>query len=191
MRGGRTPMIRERELGTLPGLPMALLFFVVLCGLVYTLISGAAERLGRPDRRAEHRDPARRAALHGSLRRQSQRRPCAAAVRRLRRHGEDAGAALGQPPLHQAAHLAARAELRERPAEGERPRRQPDRDCRCRGVEGRRYGGSGLPRGRLPELREGADRGGRSEPCHELHLRRSSRRRHVAARQHRPKSPST
>ena len=36
-------MIRERELGTLPGLPMALLFFVVLCGLVYALISSAAE----------------------------------------------------------------------------------------------------------------------------------------------------
>ena len=35
-------MIRERELGTLPGLPMALLFFVVLCGLVYALISSAA-----------------------------------------------------------------------------------------------------------------------------------------------------
>ena len=36
-------MIRERELGALPGLPMALLFFVVLCGLVYALISSAAE----------------------------------------------------------------------------------------------------------------------------------------------------
>ena len=36
-------MIRERELGALPGLPMALLFFVVLCGLVYTLIMSAAE----------------------------------------------------------------------------------------------------------------------------------------------------
>jgi len=36
-------MIRERELGTLPGLPMALLFFVVLCGLVYALIMSAAE----------------------------------------------------------------------------------------------------------------------------------------------------
>ena len=35
-------MIRERELGALPGLPMALLFFVVLCGLVYALISSAA-----------------------------------------------------------------------------------------------------------------------------------------------------
>jgi regulator of protease activity HflC (stomatin/prohibitin superfamily) len=32
-------MIRERELGALPGLPMALLFFVVLCGLVYTLVN--------------------------------------------------------------------------------------------------------------------------------------------------------
>src|SRR6476646_6438428 len=43
MRGGRTPMIRERELGALPGLPMALLFFIVLCGLVYALIMSAAE----------------------------------------------------------------------------------------------------------------------------------------------------
>ncbi len=36
-------MIREREHGTLPGLPMALLFFVVLCGLVYALVTAAAE----------------------------------------------------------------------------------------------------------------------------------------------------
>jgi regulator of protease activity HflC (stomatin/prohibitin superfamily) len=35
-------MIRERELGALPGLPMAALFFVVLCGLVYALIASAA-----------------------------------------------------------------------------------------------------------------------------------------------------
>ncbi len=34
-------MIRERQLGALPGLPMALLFFVVLCGLVYALIASA------------------------------------------------------------------------------------------------------------------------------------------------------
>ena len=37
-------MIREREHGTFPGLPMAILFFVILCGLAYTLISGAGER---------------------------------------------------------------------------------------------------------------------------------------------------
>jgi regulator of protease activity HflC (stomatin/prohibitin superfamily) len=36
-------MIRERELGALPGLPMALLFFVVLCGLVYALVASAGE----------------------------------------------------------------------------------------------------------------------------------------------------
>jgi regulator of protease activity HflC (stomatin/prohibitin superfamily) len=34
-------MIRERELGSLPGMPMAVLFFLVLCGLVYTLITTA------------------------------------------------------------------------------------------------------------------------------------------------------
>jgi regulator of protease activity HflC (stomatin/prohibitin superfamily) len=36
-------MIRERELGSLPGIPMAVLFFLVLCGLVYVLITTAAE----------------------------------------------------------------------------------------------------------------------------------------------------
>jgi regulator of protease activity HflC (stomatin/prohibitin superfamily) len=34
-------MIRERELGSLPGVTMAVLFFVVLCGLVYTPITTA------------------------------------------------------------------------------------------------------------------------------------------------------
>jgi regulator of protease activity HflC (stomatin/prohibitin superfamily) len=36
-------MMREREHGTFPGLPLALLLFVVLCALVYTLISGVGE----------------------------------------------------------------------------------------------------------------------------------------------------
>jgi regulator of protease activity HflC (stomatin/prohibitin superfamily) len=36
-------MIREREHGTFPGLPMALLLLVVLGGLVYTLVSGVGE----------------------------------------------------------------------------------------------------------------------------------------------------
>ena len=37
-------MMRERQLGTVPGPPMAILFFVVLVGLVYTLIAGVTER---------------------------------------------------------------------------------------------------------------------------------------------------
>ena len=37
-------MMRERQLGTVPGLPMALLFFVLLVGLVYTLNAGADAR---------------------------------------------------------------------------------------------------------------------------------------------------
>jgi regulator of protease activity HflC (stomatin/prohibitin superfamily) len=36
-------MIRERELGSLPGIPLAVLFFLVLCGLVYVLITTAPE----------------------------------------------------------------------------------------------------------------------------------------------------
>ena len=34
-------MLREREHGSLPGLPAAVVLFVVLCGLVYTLIATA------------------------------------------------------------------------------------------------------------------------------------------------------
>jgi len=37
-------MMRERQLGTVPGPPMALLFFVLLVGLVYILIAGAEAR---------------------------------------------------------------------------------------------------------------------------------------------------
>ena len=37
-------MMRERELGTVPGPPMAILFFVILVGLVYTLITGVEVR---------------------------------------------------------------------------------------------------------------------------------------------------
>jgi len=37
-------MMRERQLGTVPGPPMAILFFAIAVGLIYTLIAGAAER---------------------------------------------------------------------------------------------------------------------------------------------------
>ena len=37
-------MMRERQLGTVPGPPMAILFFAIAAGLIYTLIAGAAER---------------------------------------------------------------------------------------------------------------------------------------------------
>ena len=116
--GDRRPpaMMRERELGTVPGPPMAILFFVILVGLVYTLITGVEVRPVAPDHRRSRPAGAARppAAFVGPVRRQPQRSARAAAVRRLRRHGEDAGPALGQPVLHQEADLAARAQLRER-----------------------------------------------------------------------------
>jgi regulator of protease activity HflC (stomatin/prohibitin superfamily) len=37
-------MMRERQLGTVPGPPMAILFFVILVGLVYTVITGVEVR---------------------------------------------------------------------------------------------------------------------------------------------------
>ena len=45
-------MIREREHGTLPGLPMALLFFVVLCG---TRLRADRQRRRRGWRRSSDR----------------------------------------------------------------------------------------------------------------------------------------
>ena len=100
-------------------------------------------------------------------------------------HRQDARAALGEPVLHEEADLAARAQLRERAAEGQRQRRQPDRDRRGRRLAGRRHRGSGLRGGRLQQLREGAERIGAAQPGDELHLRRARRRADVAARPHR------
>jgi regulator of protease activity HflC (stomatin/prohibitin superfamily) len=37
-------MMRERQLGTVPGPPMAILFFVILVGLVYVLFTGVGQR---------------------------------------------------------------------------------------------------------------------------------------------------
>ena len=48
---------------------------------------------------------------------------------------------------------------------------QSDRDRRRRGVAGRRNGGSDIRGGRLRELRQGAERGGAPQRCHELSLR--------------------
>ena len=88
------------------------------------------------------------------------------------------------PLLHEEAHLAARAQLRERQAEGQRPRRQPDRDRGGRRLARRRHRRGRLRGRRLPELRQGADRGRRAQPGDELPVRRPRGRPDVAARQH-------
>ena len=80
--------------------------------------------------------------------------------------------------------VAARAELRERPAEGERPGRQPDRDRGRRGLEGRGHGRGHLRGGRLRELRARAERVGAAQPGDELPVRRARRGAAVAARAH-------
>ena len=61
------------------------------------------------------------------------------ALRRLPRHRAAAGPALGESVLRQEGDLAPGAELRDRASEGERRRRQSDRDRRGRGVAGRRH----------------------------------------------------
>ena len=122
-----------------------------------------------------------RRALHG----RAERGPGAAALRRLPRHRQGAGAALREPLLHQEADLAARAQLRERAAQGQRHGRQPDRDRGDRGLARRRHRRGRLRGGRLRELREGPDRVRRAQPGDALPLRRAPRGRAVAAREHR------
>ena len=102
-----------------------------------------------------------------------------------------AGPALGEPVLHQEAHLAAHPQLREHAPEGQRQRGQPDRDCRGRRVAGRRHRRSGVRGRRLQQLRQGAERGGAAQPGDELHLRRARRRRRCRCAATPPRSPST
>ncbi len=178
-------MIRERAAATLPGLLVLLVGLLALGFLIYALVTqafgdspGILITAVAPHPRRVLRAPRR-------LRRQSERGPRPAVLRRLRRHGEDAGTALGQPVLHEEAHLAARAQLREHQAQGQRPRGQPDRDRRRRRLARRRHRRGGLRGRRLSELREGADRGRGAQPRDELQVRRARGRSDVAARQHR------
>ena len=101
-------------------------------------------------------------------------------LRPLHRHGPPlrllvGGAADGAPPGQHPG-----AQLRDRPPEGQRRRRQPGRDRRHRGLAGGRHGQVDLRRGQLRRLRLGAGRvrpaPRRREPSLRRHHRRRARR---------------
>ena len=102
-----------------------------------------------------------------------------------RGHRQDAGPALGAAAHDDAERVAAHPQLRELAPQGERPRRQPDRDRRGRGVARRRHRGGAVRGRRLRELRARPERGGAAQPRHQLSLRRARRSAHLAARPHR------
>ena len=154
--------------------------------------AGGRVRLGHRDRHQRGRDGRRgdRGAdrPHGCLRRRDrdrvarvrrpdrgepERGPGARPVRQLQGKPAPTGLLVGEPVYGPPQDLRSCAQLRERQAQGERPRRQPDRDRRCRGVAGDRYGGSSLRGGRLRELRPGAVRVGPAEPGDIVPIRRS------------------
>ena len=68
------------------------------------------------------------------------------------------GLLVGESADNPAAAVAARPQLRKRQAEGQRPRRQPDRDRRRRRLAHRRHVRGGLQRRRLRALRARAER---------------------------------
>ena len=122
----------------------------LICILLVPLIAGPAGRglRGEPERGAR-----------------------AAILRALRGHGPRPGPALGQSVLHEAPDLAAGAQLRDRALQGERHRRQPDRDGGGRGLEGGRYRRGDLRGGRLRQLRARPERVGGPQPGDPLSLR--------------------
>ena len=144
----------------------------------------------RPERRAQRRVQPRLGVLGPGpdrlLRRAAQRGQGAAAVRQLRRHGEGRRACGGSTrSTRKQRDLAARPQLRDRQAQGERPRRQPDRDRRGRGVAGRGHRRGDVRGGRLRELRPRAERVGAARTCAiEYPVRRARRGPDVAAQPH-------
>src|SRR4029077_13645388 len=75
-------------------------------------------------------------------------------------------------PIHQqATHLASREEFRNFEAEGERSRRQPDRNSGGRRLASGGHSGGGLSSGQLRKLRPGTERGGTARDGHFLLLR--------------------
>ena len=130
-------------------------------------------------RRRDRRDHPHRPRLHRRLRRlrrahpgQPQRGPRPRLRRPLRRHRARAGPPLGQPVHRRTEDLGPRPQLRDREAQGQRPRRQPDRDRGDRRLEGHRHRRGALRGRRLRELRPGPGRVGAAEPGHDPPVRR-------------------
>ena len=180
-------MIRERDTRTLPGLPAWLLLFVVVLGvLVYTLVNGATRRPRPCNRRLRRsRSSLERLPDGRPVRGQPERRPRAAAVRRLRRHRRRRPGCAGR--TRSTPRSASRCACATSRARGSRSTtttatrsRSPRSWC-----GGRRHGRGGVRGRRLPELRQGAERGGGAQPRDELHVRRARRSADVAARPHR------
>ena len=180
-------MIREREYAALPGLPIACCCSSRFGLLIYAFVNGVDGPSPRYRRSGLSLALVLNAFLFDRpLRRQPERGPaCCSSSATTRAPSRTPGPALGEPALHEEAHLAAHPQLRERAPEGQRQRRQSDRDRRGRRLAGGGHRGSGVRGGRLQQLRQGADRGGAPQPGDQLHVRRARRGADVAARQHR------
>ena len=177
-------MIREREYAAMSGWTALVVLLAAAALSLWQMVANIKVGQRRAHRGVGHRRGVFVASADWPVHGQPERRQGAAVVWPLHRHGQDAGPALRQPALRQEAHLDARAQLRKRPPEGERPRRQPDRDRRGGGVEGRRHGRGALRGGQLRELRPRADRIRPAQHGDQLSLRRARRREALAARSH-------
>ncbi len=169
-------MIRERERAAMSGVVIVFVLFAVLLASVYGFVTGIRARSRPVIIFSVATFVSSVLPRAGHVQRQPERGPRPPAVRQeVRRHGEDARPAVGQSVLHEAARVAAHPQLRDRASEGERSRRQPDRDRRGRRLARCRHGGSVLRGRRLQQLRPRAERSGAAQSGDELSVRRARR----------------
>ena len=141
-------MIREREVRAVPGGPVALVLIAVGVGLIVTIFANikapwvviscavGIERRRRADGGAVHR-PAERG------------RRCFSSSADTSARSSEPGLRWANPFYTKRKISAAHPQLREQPAQGQRPRRQPDRDRGRRRLARRRHGRGGVRGGRL------------------------------------------
>ena len=166
-------MIRERAYNGMPGMPVLFVFSLVDAGLLWMLVMNIRSE-SAPEIVFAAVGIAVTLFLTAGL---FMVNPNEGKVLQLfgeyKGTAKIAGPALGESVPHQEEGVAARSQLRELASQGQRHRRQPDRNRGGRGVEGIRDRGSGVRSRRLRALRQGAERSGVAQSRHQLRLRRA------------------
>ena len=180
----------EKEVQGLPGWLMVVVLLAVALGSAWFFVQGVQQEAGLSIVLAILVLLADLALLVRAHRGQSQHGQGRHAVRRLQGLDQEAGLLVGESALDSPRNLAARPQFRKRQAEGQRSRRQPDRNRGRHRVAGGGDLRSCLQRGRLRELRARPDRVGAARHGHELPVRRARGRQDVAAAVRPPRSPT-
>ena len=157
-------MIREQARSTISGwFVVAIALVLLLAGAAGLYVSAQAD-LPRQAVASALLLPVAIFLLLGLFTREPERGERAAALRRLRGTVQGARPAVGQPVLTKRRLSLRVRNFESAQAEGERQRRQPDRDRGHRRVARRRHGRGRVRGGQLRELRPGPERVGAAQP---------------------------